>query len=1005
MNAAAMGLAVAAPAAAAPAAAAGAARGRRPTATATATSPTPKRRSTRWSSRTTPPSRTRRRRGAAVRRRGAGRPAGSRRLHARRAGGRVMRCSAHGVEFIAAYEGFVDHPYRDSGGVWTIGYGHTGPGVASMGTISRARGLELLAHDVGSAEHAVNALGLAFTQASSTRWCRSCSTAARARSSRRGRWARPCASAACGACRRRWRSTRHAGGRCWPAWSSGGRPRGRCSPTRGQRIGAAKERPCGGGHLAHGEGAQALPRARPAAPDRGAHAGPGAPARPARGPAHHAAQADLEASAAQAPGGRAGLGLPQPPAALPLAAGPHRLALHKSASARPGGSRAGPRARRRASPRDIVERRGHPLGFGSRHPRGRARSRRGAARGEPQPAEGDRRQGDGPRLAGRRAARRAVPLRRRRPRLPLARRPRAPPQRLPRRGRRPPAAAAGRDADVGVQGRAPGARAPPPRRASAHGPPLHRRRDAARGHRRARGPLAARRRDVASTCSARRRSPPPRPTATPRAAREALDGLAEVYRKPARAPGARGRQRRARSRARTCRSRSPPSRRCCAPTRPSSASATPRARLRELLRRARELDAHLHIDMESFDSREAVTDLVLELLSEDEFRDGPSAGLVLQAYLRDCPAAVRADHRLGAARRRAATRCSCASSRAPTGTTRSSRPASTAGQSPVFEVKADSDRNFEALTRRLLEARAGARPRRRSPATTCARSPTRRRQPRARRATTATSSSRSCAASATTSRTRWPRAGLRVRTYCPVGDLVAGMAYLVRRLLENTSNESFLHEQARGPLARRAARRAMTDLPTFVNEPIARAAPRDARATRCSTGMARARARAAAARPGAGSATASARRRRARLDRSRRPRPRRRRSAPRPPTADVDAAVEAAARGVRRAGRATPGRRARAESSSRAAAWMRERRAELAALAVRECAKPWAEADADVCEAIDFLEFYARGAVALDRGTAALPGPRRAQRDALRAARRRGGDRAVELPRSRSRWA
>ena len=38
----------------------------------------------------------------------------------------------------------------------------------------------------------------------------------------------------------------------------------------------------------------------------------------------------------------------------------------------------------------------------------------------------------------------------------------------------------------------------------------------------------------------------------------------------------------------------------------------------------------------------------------------------------------------------------------------------------------------------------------------------------------------------------------RVRTYCPVGDLVAGMAYLVRRLLENTSNESFLHEQAAG---------------------------------------------------------------------------------------------------------------------------------------------------------------------------------------------------------------
>ena len=37
-----------------------------------------------------------------------------------------------------------------------------------------------------------------------------------------------------------------------------------------------------------------------------------------------------------------------------------------------------------------------------------------------------------------------------------------------------------------------------------------------------------------------------------------------------------------------------------------------------------------------------------------------------------------------------------------------------------------------------------------------------------------------------------------MRTYCPVGDLVAGMAYLVRRLLENTSNEGFLQLQAEG---------------------------------------------------------------------------------------------------------------------------------------------------------------------------------------------------------------
>ena len=40
--------------------------------------------------------------------------------------------------------------------------------------------------------------------------------------------------------------------------------------------------------------------------------------------------------------------------------------------------------------------------------------------------------------------------------------------------------------------------------------------------------------------------------------------------------------------------------------------------------------------------------------------------------------------------------------------------------------------------------------------------------------------------------------GLRVRTYCPVGDLVAGMAYLVRRLLENTANDSFVRAHASG---------------------------------------------------------------------------------------------------------------------------------------------------------------------------------------------------------------
>ncbi|MGO9959245.1 MAG: aldehyde dehydrogenase family protein [Solirubrobacteraceae bacterium] len=100
--------------------------------------------------------------------------------------------------------------------------------------------------------------------------------------------------------------------------------------------------------------------------------------------------------------------------------------------------------------------------------------------------------------------------------------------------------------------------------------------------------------------------------------------------------------------------------------------------------------------------------------------------------------------------------------------------------------------------------------------------------------------------------------------------------------------------------------------------------------------------------------------------------------------ADVDTAVERARDGCSR-WRATPASD-RAAALIAAAGWLRERRLEVAALEVRECAKPWREADADVCEAIDFLEYYARGAIELDRGRKLLqvPGERNEMRYAPR---------------------
>jgi RHH-type proline utilization regulon transcriptional repressor/proline dehydrogenase/delta 1-pyrroline-5-carboxylate dehydrogenase len=100
--------------------------------------------------------------------------------------------------------------------------------------------------------------------------------------------------------------------------------------------------------------------------------------------------------------------------------------------------------------------------------------------------------------------------------------------------------------------------------------------------------------------------------------------------------------------------------------------------------------------------------------------------------------------------------------------------------------------------------------------------------------------------------------------------------------------------------------------------------------------------------------------------------------------ADVDAAVGAAREGARDWGRRSAAERAGVLAD--AADGIRKRRLQLASLEVRECAKPWPEADADVCEAIDFLEYYAREAVRLDRGAELIqaPGERNAMRYAAR---------------------
>ena len=212
-------------------------------------------------------------------------------------------------------------------------------------------------------------------------------------------------------------------------------------------------------------------------------------------------------------------------------------------------------------------------------------------------------------------------------------------------------------------------------------------------------------------------------------------------------------------------------------------------RLRELLREAARYDAAITIDMEQYAFKELTLEIVRSALEEQEFRRKPGVAIALQAYLIDAERDVRDLIRWA---RRQPRRIGV---RLVKGAYWDSEIAWARQKSwpvPVFVEKAETDASYERLSRLLLEnhdvidAAFGSH-NLRSLAHAIVVAKVIGVPPRGYEIQT-------LFGMAEPVRQAMIQQGERVRVYLPVGDLLPGMSYLIRRLMENTSNTSFLRQ-------------------------------------------------------------------------------------------------------------------------------------------------------------------------------------------------------------------
>ncbi len=212
-------------------------------------------------------------------------------------------------------------------------------------------------------------------------------------------------------------------------------------------------------------------------------------------------------------------------------------------------------------------------------------------------------------------------------------------------------------------------------------------------------------------------------------------------------------------------------------------------RIRTLLRRAKELGAAIHFDMEQYQYKRMTLMILKQLLMDDEFRTRTDLGITIQAYLRDSYTDLQD---LVAWVKQRGSPLTVRLVKGAYCDQEIIKAAQNGWPTPVFNDKPSTDANFEVMTRLLLEnhqylyAAIGSH-NVRSQAHAIAIAEVLKIPPRRFECQVLYGMADRLAKAIVDK-------GYRVRVYCPYGALIPGMSYLIRRLLENTANSSFLRQ-------------------------------------------------------------------------------------------------------------------------------------------------------------------------------------------------------------------